>query len=571
MEYYPDRPLVVQSDRTLFLEVKHPQFEELRDQLYAFAELIKSPEYVHTYRLTPLSLWNAAASGWRAEKVLELLKAYAKFPLSYAVEQSIAHDMDKFGRYYLIMEEKELFLYAEQKEYIEELSVYPSFSSFFIGEIREKFLDEKRVWSIKVEPEKRGELKQQSIRLGFPIKDEAGYVEGDALSLSWRVQLSDGQPFQLREYQLEAAEAFYKQGSHLGGHGVLVLPCGAGKTIIGMASMMNLQCATLILTTNTTSVKQWKREIVEKTTLTEDEVGEYTGEMKQIRPVTIATYQILTYRADQHSADFVHMKVFQERNWGLVIYDEVHLLPAPIFRATASIQSTRRLGLTATLVREDGKEEDVFSLVGPKRYDVPWKQLEQQGFIATAYCTEVRVDFDSFLKEQYYINSARKQIRIAQENPNKIPVVQKLIEKHKGLPTLIIGQYVDQLEYIGVILQIPVITGKMKQADREVIYQRFKQGEIPVLAVSKVANFAIDLPDASVAIQISGTYGSRQEEAQRLGRILRPKKEFNEAHFYSIVTRDSKDQEYALKRQLFLVEQGYRYQLVDDISLNSIS
>jgi DNA excision repair protein ERCC-3 len=331
-----------------------------------------------------------------------------------------------------------------------------------------------------------------------------------------------------------------------------------------MASIVNLQCATIILTTNTTSVKQWKRELLEKTSLTEEQIGEYTGEMKQIRPVTIATYQVLTYRSNQ-TADFVHMNVFQERNWGLVIYDEVHLLPAPIFRATASIQSTRRLGLTATLVREDGREEDVFSLVGPKRYDVPWKQLEHQGFIATAYCTEVRVDFDSFLKEKYYLSPTRRQVRIAQENPNKIPVVQKLIQKHKGLPTLIIGQYVDQLEDIGAILQIPVITGKIKQKEREMIYQRFKQGEIPVLAVSKVANFAIDLPDATVAIQISGMYGSRQEEAQRLGRILRPKKEHNEAYFYNVVTRESKDQEYALKRQLFLVEQGYRYQLMEEI------
>jgi DNA excision repair protein ERCC-3 len=565
MEYYPDRPLVVQSDRTLFLEVNHPQFEEIRDQLLAFAELIKSPEYVHTYRMTPLSLWNAAASGWNAGQVLDLLKAYVKFPISYAVEHSIAHDMGKFGRLCLMMNGEELLLYSDQREYIEKLATYASFSSFFIGEIRQEEIDEKKWWTIGVQAAKRGELKQQSIRLGFPIRDEAGYIEGDKLALTWEEKLPNGEPFELREYQLEAAEAFYKQGSHLGGHGVLVLPCGAGKTIIGMASIVNLQCATLILTTNTTSVKQWKREIIEKTSLTQDQVGEYTGEMKQIRPVTIATYQVLTYRSNR-TADFQHMQVFQERNWGLVIYDEVHLLPAPIFRATASIQSTRRLGLTATLVREDGREEDVFSLVGPKRYDVPWKQLEHQGFIATAYCTEVRVDFDSFLKEKYYVAPARKQIRIAQENPNKIPVVQRLLEKHKGLSTLIIGQYVDQLEDIGVILQVPVITGKMKQGEREVIYQRFKQGEIPVLAVSKVANFAIDLPDASVAIQISGTYGSRQEEAQRLGRILRPKKEHNEAYFYNVVTKESKDQEYALKRQLFLVEQGYRYQLMEEVT-----
>lgn len=562
MEYHPDRPLVVQSDRTIFLEVDHPQYEEIRLQLVKFAELIKSPEYIHTYRLTPLSLWNAAALGYTADHVRELLTAHAKFPIASQVEQSIVEDMGKFGRFQLIQHEEAIVLLAKQKQDLLEITSYSSFSSYFMGQMLSLTVKNEMYYGIVVDPRKRGELKQQCIRLGYPIQDEAGYTEGASLSLDWAKKLPNGTEFSLREYQADAIHAFHQKGSHSGGHGVLVLPCGAGKTIIGIGSIIELQCATLILTTNTSSVKQWKKELIEKTDLTEEMVGEYTGEKKEIKPITIATYQILTYKAAQ-SDEFVHLDLFSQNKWGLIIYDEVHLLPAPVFRATASIQSTRRLGLTATLVREDGKQEDVFSLVGPKRYEVSWKQLETEGYIAKAICTEVRVAFDSFLKQQYYITSPRQQTRIAQENPNKIPVVQELLKKHKGYPILIIGQYVDQLEQIGVLLQIPIITGKMKQEEREILYDRFRKGEIDVLGVSKVANFAIDLPDATVAIQISGTYGSRQEEAQRLGRILRPKKEYNVAHFYHIVTKDSKDQEYALKRQLFLVEQGYRYELME--------
>jgi DNA excision repair protein ERCC-3 len=566
MEYHPERPLVVQSDRTIFLEVKHPQFEEIREQLYIFAELVKSPEHIHTYRLTPLSLWNAAALGWTSKQVLDLLTTYSKFPISYAVDSSITYDMEKFGQVSLKKINELFVLVSEKVEYIKQLEKYPSFSSFFEGEVQKYLIDGQPYWGRPISPSKRGELKQQCIRIGFPIRDEAGYIEGDKLSLSLKEKLPNGQPLELRDYQREAVEAFHQQGSHQGGHGVLVLPCGAGKTVIGIASMVTLQCATLILTTNTSSVKQWKKEIIEKTNISEDLIGEYTGNNKEIRPITIATYQILTHKSQQDQ-QFLHLNLFEKRNWGLVIYDEVHLLPAPVFRATASIQSTRRLGLTATLVREDGKEEDVFSLVGPKRYDIPWKRLEKKGFIAQAVCTEVRVEFDEFLKEIYYLSPARRQIRIAQENPNKLPIIQKIIERHKGLPTLIIGQYVDQLVDLGVLLNIPVITGKMKQEERDILYDHFRSGDIPVLAVSKVANFAIDLPDATVAIQISGTYGSRQEEAQRLGRILRPKKEYNMAHFYNIVTKDSKDQEYAFKRQLFLVEQGYTYQLMEEVEV----
>lgn len=560
MDYYPNRPLVVQNDLTVYLEVKHSQYGEVREQLHRFAELVKSPEYIHTYRLTALTLWNAAAAGLTAAEVITCLKSYAKFSLSYEVESKIIHVMEKYGCLFLTYLGSQFVLVSHKKEYIQELANYPSNSSFFAGEISEIVLEGKQAWTIPVKAEQRGELKQECIKLGYPIKDEAGYRQGAPLSFSLRDVVPDGAPFVLRDYQVEAVNAFYREGSVHGGQGVLVLPCGAGKTIIGIGCIHKLQSATLILTTNTSSVKQWKRELLEKTTLTEEEIGEYTGLSKDIRPITIATYQILTYKND---AQFIHLDVFQQKQWGLIIYDEVHLLPAPIFRATAGIQSTRRLGLTATLIREDQREEDVFSLIGPKVYEIPWKKLEEQGYIATAYCTEVRVDFDPYMKEQYYLSPVKRQTRIAQENPNKIQAVKKLLQQHEGQPTLIIGQYVDQLEEIGTLLNVPVITGKMKQEDREELYQSFRSGKIDVLAVSKVANFAIDLPDAAVAIQISGAFGSRQEEAQRLGRILRPKVGENRCYFYHVVTKDSKDQEYALKRQLYLIEQGYRYQLVE--------
>ncbi|WP_202081011.1 DNA repair helicase XPB [Caldalkalibacillus salinus] len=574
----PENPLVVQNDLTIFVEVQHPQYEIVRGELQRFADLVKSPEYIHTYRMTSLSLWNAAASGYTAVEVLQFLTSYAKFPISYTIKSTIEQTMNKFGRLYLRESHQELQLVAEERAWLEELIGYTSMQSYFLHPTIEKIKVEESaqttgesngesisrlnagegasLWGVVVKREKRGDLKQQCMRLGYPVKDVAGYAQGEQLTLKVQDKLEHGEPFSWRPYQTEAMDAFFADGDAFGGHGVLVLPCGAGKTIIGIGCIERLQSATLILTTNTSSVRQWKRELLEKTTLTEAEVGEYTGAVKEIKPVTIATYQILTYQSEE---SFIHMGVFQQKNWGLIIYDEVHLLPAPIFRATAAIQSTRRLGLTATLVREDGREEDVFSLVGPKRYDVSWKHLEEQGFIAKATCTEVRVEFDPVFKEAYFHSSPRKQTRIAQENPNKLPVVQDLIHQHRQLPTLIIGQYVDQLETLGTLLNIPVITGKMKQEERDELYRQFREGHIPVLAVSKVANFAIDLPDAAVAIQISGTYGSRQEEAQRLGRILRPKSEDNEAYFYHIVTKDSRDQEYASKRQLFLMEQGYRY------------
>lgn len=560
MDYYPHHPLVVQSDLSIFVEVNHPEYPTVRDTLKRFSDLIKSPEYIHTYKITPLSLWNAASSGLDSDEVIRFLSSYAKFPLPSTVKQAIQSTMDRFGKMVLRQSAEGIELFTTDPSMMEELAIYPSLSSFFVQNWVEQRENQRKVWIRRIVEAKRGELKQELLKIGYPVKDEAGYIRGDQLTLQWKSVLPTGEPFELRDYQREAAEAFHQHGSQAGGHGVLVLPCGAGKTIIGIECMIALQCATLILTTNTSSVQQWKRELLEKTTLTEEQIGQYAGDVKQIKPVTIATYQMLTYKADD---EFIHLGLFQSNGWGLVIYDEVHLLPAPVFRATASIQSTRRLGLTATLVREDQREEDVFSLVGPKRYEVAWKQLEDEGYIATAICTEVRVEFDPFMKERYYLAPSRQQVRIAQENPNKISVLKQIMEKHRGAQTLVIGQYLSQLEAISTLLQIPLITGKMKNRDRERLYEQFRQGNLSVLAVSKVANFAIDLPDAQVAIQLSGTYGSRQEEAQRLGRILRPKQGENYAYFYHIVTKDSKDQEYAAKRQLFLIEQGYRYRLMD--------
>jgi DNA excision repair protein ERCC-3 len=428
--------------------------------------------------------------------------------------------------------------------------------------LRRHFVTERGERALQVRRESRGELKQELIKLGYPVSDLAGYHPGEPLRIGLKRELPDGRRFALRDYQEAAVEAFYRGGSLHGGSGVLVLPCGAGKTIIGIAAMARLGCATLVLTSNVTSVRQWKREILEKTELTAEQVGEYSGEAKEVKPVTIATYQILTYRKGKEGP-FAHIELFNLRDWGLIVYDEVHLLPAPVFRMTADIQATRRLGLTATLVREDGREEDVFSLIGPKRCELPWKQLERAGWIAAVTCIEVRAPLPAERRAAYAAAEARRQFRLAGENPAKLDVVRKLLERHKNEPTLIIGQYLGQLKLLSELTGAPVISGEVPHEERERLYAAFKGGSLRVLIVSKVANFAVDLPDASVAIQVSGSFGSRQEEAQRLGRILRPKPGENAAHFYSIVSRDTKEQEFAMKRQLFLVEQGYEYRIVD--------
>ncbi len=554
MQYYSDRPLIVQSDFSLLLETNHSDFERVRNELVGFSELVKTPEPIHTYRITPLSLWNAAASGWTFDQVVDCLNRHSKMEVPLSVKAQIIQLMKRYGRLKLMEQPTgQLVLLSDDEPLMQSLCNEKALQAYISTVIDNR--------SVAILPEHRGLVKQECIKLGYPIHDLAGYHDGEKLPIQLKDSLkSNGETFKLRDYQEKAVESFFQNGSVYGGSGVLVLPCGAGKTIIGIGALAKMECAALILTTNVTSVRQWKREIIEKTNLSEDLIGEYSGSKKEVRPITIATYQILTYRKHKE-ADFTHIKLFSERDWGLIIYDEVHLLPAPVFRATAEIQATRRLGLTATLVREDGRQNDVFSLVGPKRFDMPWKTLEQQGWIASVDCIEVRVPIDVQSKERYLQASAKEQHRIAGENNNKTHVVKALLERHRGEQILIIGQYLEQLKQLSALLEIPLISGEMPHDDREVIYEQFKNRDISVLLVSKVANFAVDLPDAAVAIQISGSFGSRQEEAQRLGRILRPKRDRNRAFFYSLVSSHTKEQEFTMNRQLFLVEQGYRYQL----------
>lgn len=548
----PENPLIVQSDRTLLLEVAHPDFEQVRDELARFAELVKSPEHIHTYRITPLSLWNASASGVSCEAMLETLERWSKYPVPQNLVQEIQDHGTRYGKLRLVKKGDRLALEMDDRGLFWEIENQKSLQ----GMLAEPYPDQRGIF---LESGMRGEAKLQLIRVGHPVQDMAGYKPGDPLPFELRpALLTSGRGFHLRAYQKSAADVFHAGGGPEGGAGVLVLPCGAGKTIIGMACMAKLQTHTLVLTTNVTAVKQWKQELLDKTTLAEDQVGLYTGDTKEIKPVTIATYQILTYRKSK-GAPFEHFKLFEAANWGLVIYDEVHMLPAPVFRAVAELQAKRRLGLTATLVREDGKEEDVFSLIGPKRVDVPWKTLEKDGFIATAHCLEIRVPLPTDERMEYAVADQRARFRIASENSLKLKVVDELLAGHPRDSILIIGQYLEQLRILGRRLKAPVLTGQTPERERESLYRQFKEGELRILIVSKVANFAIDLPDASVAIQVSGTFGSRQEEAQRLGRILRPKNDRNVSYFYSLISRDTSEQEFARNRQLFLTEQGYRY------------
>ncbi len=549
-----DNPLIIQSDRTLLLEVQNPLYEEVRDAIAPFAELVKSPEYIHTYRITPLTLWNAAAAGMSANEVKEILARYAKYGVPIMITQEIGKTMERYGLIQIIADEGKLRLTSKDPLVLKEITQY---------KVIQKVLNCSTTAELfEIPLGSRGVIKQELIRLGYPVQDLAGYSEGAELKVALRQESTSHKPFALRDYQEQSVNAFYAEGSVYGGSGVLVLPCGAGKTIIGLAAMAKIGMETLILTTNSTSVRQWIREILDKTDLTEEVVGEYTGERKEVRPVTVATYQILTYRSDKEDV-YPHLQLFNQRNWGLIIYDEVHLLPAPVFRITADIQAKRRLGLTATLIREDGREEDVFTLVGAKKAEVNWRELEAEGWIAEAICTEIRIPMSQHLREQYIVADLRNKYRIAAENPVKLDVIAELIDHHQHDQILIIGQYIDQLEFIAARFSAPIITGKTPQNIREQLYLDFRTGACKLLIVSKVANFAVDLPDANVAIQISGTFGSRQEEAQRLGRILRPKKGENKAYFYTIVTRDSRDQEFALKRQLFLIEQGYTYRIID--------
>jgi DNA excision repair protein ERCC-3 len=550
----PSRPLIVQSDRTVLLEAQSPRYAEARDAISPFAELEKSPEHVHTYRLTPLSVWNAAATGLRGDTMLAALERYSKYAIPGNVREEIERWVERYGRIRLVADDGGMALVSDDAAVLAEVVNSALVKPYIVGSP----LDGR----VPVDPAYRGHVKQSLIKLGYPVEDLAGYVQGGALDVALAAGQNGHDGTHLRPYQEESVAAFWQGGTVRGGSGVIVLPCGAGKTVVGMGVMAQCQMKTLVLTTNTIAVRQWRDELLDKTDLTPDEVGEYTGETKEVKPVTIATYQILTYRRSK-TEPFVHFDLFQRNDWGLIVYDEVHLLPAPVFRVTAEIQATRRLGLTATLVREDGKEEDVFTLIGPKRFDVPWKVLETQGWIATAECQEIRVPLPDELRMDYAVANGRTKFRLASESHAKTPVVRHLVERHATDQVLVIGQYIGQLESLALVLAAPLITGRTPTRERQTLYDGFRTGEIKLLLVSKVGNFAIDLPDANVLIQISGTYGSRQEEAQRLGRILRPKSGGEKATFYSVVTRDTRDQDFSANRQLFLTEQGYSYRIVD--------
>ena len=546
-------PLVVQADRTVLLETQHPGYEAARERLARFAELEKSPEYVHFYKITPVSVWNAAALGERVEDVEAWLVRNSRFPVA---PQVLAQLREWFRRYGLLRLKSapggRLRLESADAEVLAKVAESPKLAGLLREDGEGRF---------SAAAGDRGVLKQALVKLGYPVDDRAGYRAGAKLPFTWRTESLSGRTFGLRDYQEAAAQAFHAGGTDAGGCGVVVLPCGAGKTVVGIAAIQLLQVNALVLTTNTVAVRQWVREILDKTTMTEDQVGEYTGEQKTIRPVTVATYQILTHRKEKLGG-FTHLDLFDRGDWGLIVYDEVHLLPAPVFRATAGIQARRRLGLTATLVREDGLADEVFSLIGPKRHEVQWKLLEKRGFLATAQCTEVRVGMNEERAQRYARSGSRDQFRVASDNERKLDVLGNLLRIHARDRVLVIGQYLEQLEQMARVFQLPLITGQTPNAERDRLYAAFRKGELPRLIVSKVGNFAVDLPDANVAIQVSGTFGSRQEEAQRLGRILRPKGEGVMAHFYSLVTADTREQEFARKRQLFLTEQGYAYAIL---------
>ncbi len=552
----PTNPLIVQADLSVLVEVAAPRYEDARGHLARFAELEKSPEHIHTYRISPLSLWNAAASGLSAGDVAAALTGFAKYPVAPAVLSQVHDLMGRYGRLRLVADHDTagLALVANEVALLEEVSRHKQ-----VAPLLGDRLDGNR---IAVRRGDRGALKQALVHAGWPAADEAGYEEGNPLD---HVELCA----ELRSYQSDALAAWWRDGALEGGSGVLVLPCGAGKTIIGLGALVTGGAHTLIIVTSVSSARQWRRELLDKTTLTEGQIGEYSGQRKDIRPVTIATYNVLTWadRKVDREADMFerhpHLALFDQQQWGLILYDEVHLLPAPVFRATARIQAVRRLGLTATLVREDGKEPDVFSLIGPKRYEVPWRELEGLGWIAPAHCSELRVRLGDEDRLRYALAEPSERHHIAATAPAKLAVLERLVAQHRGDRILVIGQFVDQLERVAARLDAPLITGRSSQKTRDERFEQFRAGELPVLVVSKIANFSIDLPEANVAIQVSGQFGSRQEEAQRLGRIMRPKSDGGQASFYSIVTAETVEQAFALNRQRFLAEQGYSYDIID--------
>ena len=545
-----DGPLIVQSDKSLLLEVDHPSAQAARIAIAAFAELERAPEHVHTYRITDLGLWNARAAGYDAETVVAALVDHSRYPVPHALLIDVADTMDRYGRLQLLSDPHHgLVLHGLDRAVLEEVSRTKRVQGMLGERVDEA--------TVKVHPSERGALKQALLKLGWPAEDLAGYVDGEAHPIALAQD-----DWQLRPYQAEAVDGFRH-----GGSGVVVLPCGAGKTLVGAGAMAAMQRTTLILVTNTVSARQWRDELLARTTLTEDEIGEYSGTVKEVRPVTIATYQVLTTK---RKGVHPHLELMSARDWGLIVYDEVHLLPAPVFRMTADLQARRRLGLTATLVREDGREGEVFSLIGPKRYDAPWKDIEAQGYIAPAVCTEVRVSMPAADRMAYAIAEASDRARLGAAHEAKVQVVERLARTHPGEPLLVIGQYLDQLEEIAEHLGAELLTGQTPVRRRQQLFADFREGRIDRLVVSKVANFSIDLPEASVAIQVSGAFGSRQEEAQRLGRLLRPKADGRSAHFYTVVMRDTQDQDFAAHRQRFLAEQGYAYSIVDAEDLDPV-
>lgn len=589
-----ENPLIVQGDRSLLLDVHAPKADECRNALIPFAELEKSPEHLHTYKLSPLSLWNAASAGFTSQDAIDVLNKYARYDVPQSIVMWINEISGRFGKLKLIegpevkvpvepskivkesekqnkeseksdfIIEKYLYLVADSIPVYKEIGANPSVKKIFLkNELDETIIENGNQKTPELgfllKLTDRGTVKQLLLQAGWPVKDEVSLADGEPLAVNLRSETLTGKKLEIREYQKNSAKALVGDKGPGTGFGTIVLPCGAGKTIVGMTIMDMLKTSTLIITTNISAVHQWIDELLDKTDLTADQIAEYSGENKEIKPVTVATYQVLTWRPAK-DGPYPHFSIFHERPWGLIIYDEVHMLPAPVFRVVAELQAVRRVGLTATLVREDGCEGYVFSLVGPKRYDVPWKELERDHWIATAECVEVRVDLPLASEIDYAVANSREKHRISSENPDKLPVVKKIIEKYKDDKILVIGQYLSQLEEIAKILNVPIITGKTPNVQRDLIYKNFRSGKIRVLVVSKVANFAIDLPDASIAIQISGTFGSRQEEAQRLGRILRPKE--RESKFFSLITRNTVEEEFGSKRQKFLAEQGYAYRIV---------
>ena len=543
-------PLIVQSDHSVMLEVDHPDYADCRDFLGTFAELVKSPEFIHSYKITPLTLWNAAALDIPLCDILNGLERFARYEVPANVLTDLREWYSAYGKLVLHQDAPgHLRLETTETSILERLRHDEALQPFWLDE---------RDGALIVPAHERGNLKQALVRTGYPVKDLCGYAAGTALDIGLRGSTRHGQAFHLRDYQQDAIQAFYHAGRATGGSGVIVLPCGSGKTMIGLGVMAEIANHTLIVTTNNVSVHQWRDELLDKTCMAPDAIGEFTGIAKSVKPVTITTYQMLTHRASRDEP-MENLRIFTAHNWGLIIYDEVHMLPAPVFRATVEIQARRRLGLTATLIREDGRQDDVFALIGPKRYDVPWKTLESRGFIAEALCTEYRLKLPPE-EEMLYAHAEKKdRFRIAAENSHKLELVREIICNHEDDNILVIGQFITQLEHLAEQLHAPLITGKTRHAERERLYADFKKGMIPVLVVSKVANFAVDLPDANVLIQVSGTFGSRQEEAQRLGRILRPKQSLS--YFYTLVSKGTEEQTFSTKRQLFLVEQGYKYQI----------